>query len=88
MARSDPTIYMRIPQELKDQLDAEAAKNRRSVTAEVVDRLQRSFLQRSDADLAPYHEATEYMDALRAVIETHAPGIDAEIKRLREKLSK
>lgn len=43
MARDDPTIYMRIPQELKTQLDEAAAKNRRSLTAEVVARLQHSL---------------------------------------------
>lgn len=43
MARDDPTIYMRIPQELKDLLDAASEENRRSMTAEVVARLQQTF---------------------------------------------
>lgn len=43
MARSDPQINFRIPQELKDALDAASAENRRSLTAEVVARLQQSF---------------------------------------------
>lgn len=43
MARNDPTIYMRVPQELKDMLDTASAQNRRSLTAEVVARLQSSF---------------------------------------------
>lgn len=43
MARNDPTIYMRIPQELKDRLDQAAATNRKSLTAEVVSRLEASF---------------------------------------------
>lgn len=43
MARTDPTIYMRIPQELKDKLDAASAENRRSLTAEVVARLEATF---------------------------------------------
>lgn len=43
MARNDPTIYMRIPQELKDQLDQAAEENRRSLTAEVVARLKATF---------------------------------------------
>lgn len=42
MARNDPTIYMRIPQSLKDALDAAALENKRSLTAEVVARLERS----------------------------------------------
>ena len=47
MARSDPTIYMRIPQELKDALDAAATENKRSLTAEVVARLEQSFEKNS-----------------------------------------
>ena len=43
MARDDPTIYMRLPAELKARLDAAAHENRRSVTAEVTARLQASF---------------------------------------------
>ena len=43
MARDDPTIYMRIPQELKHSLDKAAFVNRRSLTAEVVARLQSSL---------------------------------------------
>jgi len=38
---------MRIPQELKDLLDEASEKNRRSMTAEVVARLQASFDQGS-----------------------------------------
>lgn len=49
MARTDPTIYMRIPQDLKEKLDAASAENRRSMTAEVVARLQASF----DAPVLP-----------------------------------
>lgn len=50
MAREDPTIYMRIPAEVKDALDVAAATNRRSLTAEVVARLDRSFQPNPDLD--------------------------------------
>lgn len=43
MARDDPTLYLRIPTELKEALDAAAAVNRRSLTSEVVARLSASF---------------------------------------------
>ncbi|WP_399696550.1 Arc family DNA-binding protein [Xenophilus sp.] len=43
MARTDPQINLRIPADLKDALDAEAAKNKRSLTAEVVARLEASL---------------------------------------------
>lgn len=44
MARTDPTIYLRIPPELKAQLDSAASANRSSLTAEVVRRLEASFI--------------------------------------------
>ncbi|WP_322470263.1 Arc family DNA-binding protein [Hydrogenophaga sp. SNF1] len=43
MARTDPTIYMRIPEGLKEALDRAAEENKRSLTAEVVARLEQSF---------------------------------------------
>lgn len=43
MARTDPTIYMRLPEDLKETLDKAAAENKRSLTAEVVARLEQSF---------------------------------------------
>lgn len=52
MARGDTQINIRIPEELKEQLDAAAVKNRRSLTAEVVARLQETLKdQRTPEDL-------------------------------------
>ena len=60
MARTDPTIYMRIPQELKDALDAASVGNRRSLTAEVVARLQASFVPQASMSMSSTHkDATE-----------------------------
>jgi hypothetical protein len=42
MARSEPQVNLRMPAELKDALDLAAAQNMRSLTAEVVSRLQAS----------------------------------------------
>lgn len=47
MAREDPTIYMRLPAELKSKLDRAAEEGRRSLTAEVVARLSASFEDRA-----------------------------------------
>lgn len=47
MARDDPTIYMRIPAELKQALERAAEENRRSMTAEVVARLEETFAKAS-----------------------------------------
>lgn len=43
MARNDPQMNLRLPVELKEQIEDAAAKNNRTLTAEVVDRLQQSF---------------------------------------------
>jgi hypothetical protein len=43
MSRTDPQVNFRIPAELKEKLEAAAAENKRSVTAELVARLQESF---------------------------------------------
>ena len=43
MARNEPQVNLRIPEALKSGLDAAAIKNKRSLTAEIVARLQASF---------------------------------------------
>lgn len=42
MARTDETIYIRIPEELKTWLQEQAKVSRRSFTSEVVYRLEQS----------------------------------------------
>lgn len=49
MARSDPQVNFRIPADLKDKIEAAAADNGRSITGELVTRLEASF----DAEAAP-----------------------------------
>lgn len=44
MARNDPQVNLRLPADLKDQIEAASIENRRTITAEVVARLQDSFL--------------------------------------------
>jgi uncharacterized protein (DUF1778 family) len=43
MARDEPQINLRIPADLKDRLDHASTNNKRSLTAEVVARLEESF---------------------------------------------
>lgn len=71
MARNDPTIYMRIPQSLKDALDAAAAENKRSLTAEVVARLEQSTKQ----PLASQHAQEDLHSALNAQIGVMRAGL-------------
>ena len=43
MARNDPQINLRIPQELKERVEAAAVNNKRSMNAEIAARLEESF---------------------------------------------
>ena len=43
MARSDPQMNFRIPAELKEQLELAAKDNNRSLTAELINRLDESL---------------------------------------------
>jgi plasmid maintenance system antidote protein VapI len=45
MSREDPHFRLRLPVGLKQQVETAAKTNSRSVTAEVVDRLEKSFGQ-------------------------------------------
>ena len=51
MARTDPQFNLRMPQSLKDQIDEAALRSNRSINAEVVLRLQQSFL--NDSSVTP-----------------------------------
>lgn len=52
MARSDPQVNFRIPATLNDRLKAAAAANNRTITAELVSRLQQSFEAEHTAPMA------------------------------------
>lgn len=43
MARTDPQVNFRIPSELKDKLDEAAKENGRTLTAELILRLEMTF---------------------------------------------
>lgn len=43
MARTDPQVNFRMPQELRDKLEDASKANKRTLTAEIVDRLESSF---------------------------------------------
>lgn len=44
MSRTDPQVNFRMPQELRDKLEAASKANKRTLTAEIVARLQQSFV--------------------------------------------
>lgn len=51
MSRDDPHFRLRIPENLKREIEASARENSRSITAEIVHRLEHSFhLTESDKE--------------------------------------
>ncbi|MCU7372871.1 Arc family DNA-binding protein [Paucibacter sp. O1-1] len=57
MARSDPQINIRVPEELKAQLDSSALRAGRSLTSEIVTRLQETFAREESPAEAAAREA-------------------------------
>lgn len=47
MARSDPQVNIRMPQELKDRLEMASTETNRSLNGEIVARLEESFEDRA-----------------------------------------
>lgn len=66
MARDDLHFRLRIPEALKARIEASAAENNRSMTAEMVSRLERSFeiAEAWEDGLASVEEAHRRIDAL------------------------
>lgn len=75
MARSDPQLNFRIPVELRDKLDAAAKCNNRSLTGELIARLESTFYATSNASMAPMRASASGV----AVVEH-----DEEIEGLRK----
>jgi hypothetical protein len=53
MSRLDPALRVRFPESLKENLRQSAAESRRSMNAEIVARLERSFREQGQAASAP-----------------------------------
>lgn len=83
MARDDLHFRLRIPEELKHRIEAAAKENRRSMTAEIIDRLDRSF---QFEDVPGIDEATRIVtketvilqfmqDTLRKMADDESPSV-------------
>lgn len=73
MARTDPQINFRLPQELKDRIEQSAKDNGRSVTQEVIARIDLSY--------SAENSANQNSDLLQAIAE-----LKAEIQSLKKPL--
>lgn len=70
MARSDPQVNFRIPAALNNRLKEAAALNNRTVTAELVSRLEASFAEDTSALAGPNENLREVvMQAMRDAME-------------------
>lgn len=59
MARSDPQLNFRIPLELRERLEAAAARNKRSLTQELVERLEASLAESGDAGTSKWDNPSD-----------------------------
>ncbi|MBF0693384.1 Arc family DNA-binding protein [Providencia alcalifaciens] len=63
MSREDPQLRIRLPIELKEKIEVAAKENTRSMNAEIVQRLEISFLgEINPDDLIPASEAMKIAD--------------------------
>ena len=62
MSREDPQLRIRLPIELKEKIQEAAAKNNRSMNAEIVSILEDSFLCSNDKD--KLHKLMENLETL------------------------
>lgn len=82
MARNDPQINLRIPENLKALVEEAAADNKRSMTAEIIARLEASFTGSGDEALIAA------LDAARARVAVFSALFDeVNVQDLLDKMS-
>lgn len=79
MARSDPQVNFRIPQELKEKLENAAKESGRSITSELVTRLEQSFLKTKS--YSESHELPLFIRALSQQMDKQGTDFN-EFKKL------
>lgn len=86
MARTDPQVNIRIPAALKARLDEQASEGGRSLTAEIVYRLELSLAQ--GAAVAQYRGAAEQgLDMAKELAET-VKSLQQQLKQRDEAMQK
>lgn len=81
MARTDPQVNFRIPSELKDKLDNAAKENGRTLTAELILRLEMTFDQDDQIldlrdRIEKLEEAVEYLESFQSEAEGRLNSLD------------
>ncbi|WP_434703117.1 Arc family DNA-binding protein [Pseudomonas sp. Z1-12] len=72
MSRTDPQFNLRIPESLRDLVMTAAKRNKRSATAEILDRLERSFTETDEFGISD----SDRMDPKHAL---YVPYSDAQV---------
>lgn len=67
MARNDPQMNLRVPMELKENIEKAALENGRTITAEAVYRLEQSFSSKNQS--TSYSEINNKINDLTKLIE-------------------
>lgn len=67
MARTDPQVNFRIPADLLEKIKAEAAVNNRTITAELVSRLEASFQPSPAGEIRMTHE--QLQDMVQSIVD-------------------
>jgi hypothetical protein len=68
-------VPMRVPSELKEILKMYAKRNKQSLNAEIVHRLQRTVEEDENSDMLPLQEQIDYLDS-------RINELDAKIREL------
>lgn len=86
MARTDTQVNIRMPDELKAQLDNAAVDSRRSLTAEIVARLQASFESTVTAAKRSLSDREQELILQIARLDMYLEELRAQQERLRDQL--
>ncbi len=77
MARTDPQVNFRIPAELKDKLDEAARENGRTLTAELILRLEMTFDH--DDQVQDLQEQVKYLEERIEHLEDNSKKLEIKI---------
>ena len=87
MSRDDPIFRLRLPDPLKERLKALAETGRRSLTQEIVDRLEKSIMADETAGVPDFTQPDRIeslekeIDNLREIVR----GVEARLNALEER---
>ena len=85
MAREDLHFRLRIPPDLKEKVEAAANSAKRSMTAEIIARLEASFQHRADA---PMQIGATFMALIEALSDDDVRHLEFASRRLRQRRQK